>query len=120
VSAFFNDQKNLELLDSMKKLGLNLSNPDFAAEKKGNLPLQGLTFVITGTLPRMRKEVEALIESYGGHAASAISASTDYLVAGEDAGSKLAKAKKLGVKTISYDTLVEMTQNKKKQPSLFE
>jgi DNA ligase (NAD+) len=120
VSAFFNDQKNLELLDSIKKLGLNLSNPDFTGEKKRDLPLQGLTFVITGTLPRMRKEVEALIESYGGHAASAISASTDYLVAGEDAGSKLARAKKLGVKTISYDTLVEMTQNKKKQPSLFE
>jgi len=120
VSSFFNDRKNLELLDSMKKLGLDLSNPDFTAERKGDLPLQGLTFVITGTLPRMRKEVEALIESHGGHAASAVSAGTDYLVAGEDAGSKLARAKKLGVKTISYDTLVEMTQNKKKQPSLFE
>ena len=120
VSAFFRDRKNLDLLASMKKLGLDLSNPDFTTEKKGDLPLQGLIFVITGTLPRMRKEVETLIESHGGHAASAVSASTDYLVAGDDAGSKLARAEKLGVKTISYDTLVEMIQRKKKQPSLFE
>jgi DNA ligase (NAD+) len=119
VSTFFNDQKNIDLLNSLKKLGLDLSNPDFTAEKKGALPLDGLTFVITGTLPKSRKEVEDLIESNGGHAASAVSASTDYLVVGDDAGSKLEKAKKLGVKTISYDELVKLISKDRGQPTLF-
>jgi len=119
VSAFFNDRKTLELLDSMKKFGLNLSNPDFTAEKKGDLPLEGLTFVITGTLPRMRKEVEALIESYGDmpHLQS-LRARTIWLQVKTQVQSL--PGQKAWVKTISYDTLVEMTQNKKKQPSLFE
>ncbi|HYQ47789.1 MAG TPA: NAD-dependent DNA ligase LigA [Thermodesulfovibrionales bacterium] len=119
VSAFFDDRKNLELLDSMKKLGLDLSNPDFTGEKKGSLPLERLTFVITGTLPRSRKEVEDRIESQGGHAASAVSASTDYVIAGENAGSKLEKAKKLGVKIISYDTLIKMMEKSSAQERLF-
>lgn len=119
VSAFFSDRKNLELLDSMKKLGLDLSNPDFPREKKSSLPLEGMTFVITGTLPRMRIEVETLIESQGGHAASAVSASTDYLIAGEDAGSKLEKAKKLGVKIISFDALIKMMEKSSAQQRLF-
>ena len=119
VSAFFNDRKNLQLLESMKKLGLDLSNPDYASGKKGGLPLEGLTLVITGTLPKSRKDVEALIESHGGHAASAVSASTDYLVAGEDAGSKLEKAKKLGVKIISFDALIKMTEKGSAQQRLF-
>jgi DNA ligase (NAD+) len=120
VSAFFNDWKNLELLDSMKNLGLDISNPDFVTGKKSDLPLEGLTFVITGTLSKSRKEVEALIESNGARAASAVSASTDYLVAGEDAGSKLEKAKKLGVKIISYDTLLKMTEKNSGQQKLFK
>ncbi len=119
VSAFFNDQKNIDLLNSIKKLGMNLSNPDFAAEDKGDLLFSGMTFVITGALPRPRKEVEDLIENNGGHTASAVSASTTYLVAGEDAGSKLDKAKKLGVKTISYETLLDMIERDKGQQRLF-
>jgi len=118
-SAFFNDQKNIDLLNSIKGLGMNLSNPDFADKAKGNLPFSGMTFVITGSLPKARKEVEDLIENNGGHAASAVSASTDYLVAGEDAGSKLDKAKKLGVKTISYEKLLDMIEGDKGQQSLF-
>lgn len=119
VFAFFNDQKNLDLLNSIKRLGMNLSNPDFTVEKKGVLPLSGMTFVITGSLPKSRKEVEALIENNGGHAASAVSASTDYLIAGEDAGSKLDKADKLGVKTISYEKLLDMIEGDKGQQKLF-
>ena len=78
-----------------------------------------MTFVITGSLPKSRKEVETLIENNGGHAASAVSASTDYLVAGEDAGSKLEKAKKLGVKTISYEELLDIIKGDKGQQRLF-
>ncbi|MBI5633148.1 MAG: NAD-dependent DNA ligase LigA [Nitrospirae bacterium] len=119
VFAFFNDQKNIDLLNSLKNLGLNLSNPDFAAEIKSGLPFSGMTFVITGSMPKSRKEVEDLIENNGGHAASAVSASTDYLVAGENAGSKLDKAIKLGVKTISYEKLLDMMKGAKGQQKLF-
>ena len=114
VSAFFNDEKNIKTLESLKSLGLKLNNPDFAFEKKGEMPLEGLTFVITGALPKSRKEVEDLIEANGGHAASAVSASTSFLVAGEDPGSKLDKAKSLGVKTISYNELLKMIEKRPK------
>ena len=60
------------------------------------MPLEGLTFVITGTMPKSRKEIEGLIEANGGHASSAISASTSYLVVGEDPGSNLVRQSHLG------------------------
>ena len=116
LSAFFNDEKNIKTL---KSLGLKLNNPDFAFEKKGEMPLEGLTFVITGTLPKSRKEVEDLIEANGGHASSAISASTSYLVVGEEPGLKLDKAKSLGVKTISYNELLKMIEKKPSNLRLF-
>ncbi len=119
ISIFFNDEKNIETLESLKVLGLKITNPDFLAEKKGGRPLEGLTFVITGTLPKARKEVEDLIEANGGRASSSVSATTDYLVAGEEPGSKLKKARSLGVKTISYDSLLKMIAEKTKTPTLF-
>jgi DNA ligase (NAD+) len=65
-------------------------------------PLSGKTLVVTGTLERYsREEIEDLIEQHGGRATSSVSKSTDYLVTGEKAGSKLDKAQKLGVKIIS-------------------
>ncbi|MEK7308854.1 MAG: BRCT domain-containing protein, partial [Nitrospirota bacterium] len=79
------------------------------SKKQAKRPLDGLTFVITGALPRSRIEVEELIENMGGNATGSISKSTDYLVVGEDPGSKLKKAKTLGVKTISFDELLKMT-----------
>ncbi len=119
VAAFFGDPRNLDVLTAMTSLGLSLTNPDFAAKEAGPLPLDGLTFVITGTLPKPRKEIESLIEKNGGHTASAVSAATDYLVVGDDAGTKLEKAKKLGVKTISYATLEKMVDRTPGQQDLF-
>lgn len=119
LSMFFNDQKNIDLLNSMVKLGMKITNPDFKSEKKGEAPLEGLTFVITGTMPKSRKEVEDLIGANGGHAASAVSASTSYLVVGEEPGSKLGKAKTLGVKTISYNELLKMIEKKPGNLRLF-
>jgi|WetSurMetagenome_2_1015567.scaffolds.fasta_scaffold00085_3 DNA ligase (NAD+) len=120
VSEFFNDSKNLATLDKLKELGLNIENPDFASAAKGALPLNGMTFVITGTLAVARGEVEALIEKHGGHASSAVSKSTNYLVAGDKPGSKLDKAKSLGVKVISYEDLIKIIEDhNKKQPTLF-
>lgn len=121
VTTFFHDKKNLDLLDDMiKEHGLNISNPDFVSEKKDSLPLDGLTFVITGTLPKSRKEVEDLIEANGGHASSAVSASTDYLVVGDNPGIKLKKAINMGVTAISFAELLKLINRKKKHPSLFD
>ena len=113
ISDFFNDSENLKTLKTLiKSLGLSITNPDFETRKKEKQPLEGLTFVITGTLPKPRKEVEDLIESLGGHAVSSVTKSTDYLVAGEDPGSKLQKAEALGVKKISYDELLKIIEKK--------
>lgn len=113
ISDFFNDPENIKTLDTLKSLGIKITNPDFAGKKKEKLPLKGLTFVITGTLPKPRDEVENLIESLGGHAASSVSKSTNYLVVGEEPGSKLQKAKAFGVKTISYEELLKIIEKMK-------
>ncbi len=118
VSVFFSDGKNMETLETLKRLGLKIQNPDFAASK-AKLPLEGMTFVITGTLPRPRKEVEEMIEAEGGRASSSVSAGTNYLVAGENPGSKFAKAGELGVKTITYAELEKMLKGGPHKPALF-
>jgi DNA ligase (NAD+) len=108
VSDFFKDPENIKTLKTLKSLGLMITNPDFKGKEKGERPLEGLTFVITGTLPRPRNEVEELIESLGAHASSLVSKSTDYVIVGENPGSKLQKAQSLGVKTISYEELLKI------------
>ncbi len=117
VSVFFNDQANINTLKSMKDFGLDLSNPDFRTEKSESeeektkkLPFDGLIFVITGTLHKPRMEIEQYIESLGGRTSKSISKNTDYLIAGEKLGSKLKKAKELGVNTISYNELMELSK----------
>jgi DNA ligase (NAD+) len=110
IVHFFNDSENLHTLKTLKSLGLKISNPDFEAGGTRKRPFEGLTFVLTGTLPRSRKEVEDLIESLGGHAAGSVSKSTSYLVLGDDPGSKLQKARSLGIRTISYDELMIMAK----------
>jgi len=112
ISRFFNDPENLNTLKTLKSLCLKISNPDFESRRAEKRPFDGLTFVITGTLPEPRKKVKDLIESMGGHAASSVSKSTNYLVAGEEPGSKLKNAKELEVKIISYEELIEMVKEK--------
>ncbi|MGE5893900.1 MAG: NAD-dependent DNA ligase LigA, partial [bacterium] len=92
VSEFFNDEKNIKTLKELKSMGVKITNPDYERGLKEKGPLDGMTFVITGTLPVSRKQVEDLIEKNGGHAAGSVSQKTDYVVAGEDPGSKLDKA----------------------------
>jgi DNA ligase (NAD+) len=115
VSDFFNDSENLHTLKILKSLGLKITNPDFSGKEKGRKPLEGIVFVITGTLPKPRTEVEELIEGLGGHSASAVSKNTGYVIAGENPGSKIRKAKELQVKTISYEELVELIENRKSE-----
>lgn len=109
VSEFFDNTGNIAALDTLRELGMRIKNPDYTkGMAAGKKPLEGLTFVITGTLQRPRNEVEEMIEAAGGRATGSVSASTSYLIVGEEAGSKLEKAKKLGVKTISYDELLKL------------
>jgi len=108
VSTFFNDAKNIETIETLRSLGVNAANPDFAGLGEEEGDLHGMTFVITGTLSVPRKEAEGLIEKRGGRVSSSISASTTYLVVGENPGSKLTKAGALGVKTIRYDELLRL------------
>lgn len=114
IVRFFNDPENLKTLDSLKKMGFNISNPDFESGEQEERPLDGFTFVITGKLTgdRTRKEVESLIESMGGHVAGTVSKKTDYVVLGESPGSKLGKAIALNIKTISYEKLLKLIEEK--------
>lgn len=78
-----------------------------------DLRFSGLTFVITGTLPGMdRKEAAELIEKLGGKVTGSVSKKTNYLLAGENAGSKLTKAEELGISVISEEELRRMTEEK--------
>lgn len=119
VSGFFGDQKNQDVLKTLIRLGLTLANPDYDRSAGRTGTLAGMTFVITGTLPTPRKEVEAFIESHDGHVASSLSSGTDFLVVGENPGSKLKKARELGVKTISYEKLLLMGKKTLESQKLF-
>ena len=105
LREFFDDPGNISLIEELKALGLNMTSSKTAVSDK----LAGLKFVITGTLPTMgRDEAKALIEANGGKCAGSVSSKTDYLLAGEAAGSKLTKATELGVKVIDEAALMEM------------
>lgn len=105
VCAFFAEPRNRELIRNLRAAGLRMDEPIERADRQ---PLAGLTFVITGTLPTLsRKEATDLIERHGGRVTGSVSRNTDYLVAGEDAGSKLVKARELGVAVLTEPELVE-------------
>jgi NAD-dependent DNA ligase len=97
-----------ELAEQVRKTGLNL-NFGIHQSEVATRPFTGKTFVLTGTLPTLtREEATAKIESLGGKASGSVSKKTDFVVAGEDAGSKLDKANKLGVKIISEKEFLKM------------
>ena len=94
VFQFFREPRNRELVDRLRDAGLHFT---YASTRSQGRPARGLTFVLTGTLPTLsRDEAKKLIEAAGGKV-SAVSKKTSYVVAGEDAGSKLAKARELGI-----------------------
>jgi DNA ligase (NAD+) len=97
IATFFRQPHNREVITRLIAAGIRWPAITMAAEQ----PLHGKSFVITGTLSRPRDEVKAAIEARGGRVVGAISKKIDYLVAGEAAGSKLAKAAALGVATVS-------------------
>ncbi|MFP5306535.1 MAG: NAD-dependent DNA ligase LigA [Gammaproteobacteria bacterium] len=102
ISQWFAQEKHRALVDELRRAGVRW--PEAKAPVEG--PLSGKTFVLTGALPGMtRDEATALIESHGGKVSGSVSKKTDYVVAGADAGSKLAKAEKLGVAVLDLDGL---------------
>ena len=106
ITGFFSEDPNKELLERLKGYGLCFEAEE--VEAQGSI-FEGKTFCITGTLPGMdRNEASALIESWGGKVTSSVSGKTDYLLAGDAAGSKLNKAISLGVNVISLDDLKKM------------
>ncbi len=103
----FNQPMNRTLVRDLIRAGVSPKAPAVAAPGKG--PFVGMTFVLTGTLPSMtRDEASARIEAAGGKVASSVSKKTTYVLAGSDAGSKLEKARALGVAVIGEDGLVSM------------
>jgi len=106
VCQFFREPRNRELVERLREAGLNF---EYQTRRKKGGPLQGLTFVLTGTLPTLtREEAARTIEAAGGKVSGSVSRKTSYVVAGEEAGSKLDKARGFGVKVIDERRLLEM------------
>ncbi len=109
ITRFFADEENRREIDDLAAQGVRMEAEAAAA---GDDALAGKTFVLTGTLPTLgRKECAALIESHGGRVTGSVSKKTDYLVAGEAAGSKLTKAQSLGIAILSEDELQDLIAN---------
>lgn len=107
VYSFFRKRSALELIDRLKAAGLNMTGESAAADTR----FLGKTFVLTGTLPTLtRAEASAIIERNGGKVSSSVSKKTAYVVAGEEAGSKLTKAQALGIPILSESELLAMTE----------
>ena len=107
VRRFFDLPGSARLLGALKDAGLNMEGE---VQETGNL-FAGKTFVLTGTLPTMsRKEASDLVEKYGGKTSSSVSKKTSYVLAGEDAGSKLTKANQLGVQVITEEEFLSMLE----------
>ncbi|MBI4810321.1 MAG: NAD-dependent DNA ligase LigA [Ignavibacteriales bacterium] len=110
ITRYFADKHNRKLIERLKKAGLKFSEE----QKKKQGQLSGKTFVLTGTLSSMaRDHAKALIEENGGRVASTISNNIDILIVGEDAGSKLEKAKKLGIELWDEEKFLTMIKFKK-------
>jgi DNA ligase (NAD+) len=108
VAQFFSNQQNIELLKALEALGLNLHNEKKETSTGGTL--EGQTFLFTGTLSKLKRtDAEEMVEQNGGSILSGVSSKLNYLVVGEDAGSKLEKAKKINtVKILSEDQFLKL------------
>ncbi|MGF1459836.1 MAG: NAD-dependent DNA ligase LigA [Leptolyngbyaceae cyanobacterium] len=112
VYEWLRNPANWQLVEQLREVGLQLENRAAAAQPDpATLPLAGKIFVLTGTLPSLsRSAAKALIENAGGKVTSSVSTNTDYLVAGEAAGSKLAKAEKLSITQLSEAELLSLLE----------
>jgi len=109
IVAFFRQEGNKQIIKKLRKAGVRLEREKVKEARPKKLPLAGLEFVLTGKLESFsRPEAEAKIKALGGKAGSDVTRKTSYVVVGADPGSKLAKAKKLGIKTLSESEFLEL------------
>lgn len=105
VVEFFSSDSTKELIAKLKEAGVNMKSTNVVEDTR----FSGMTFVLTGTLPTLKRaQASKIIESFGGKTSSSVSKKTTYVLAGEEAGSKLDKANKLGVQVISEEEFKEM------------
>jgi len=110
ILQWHGDSRNRKLLERLRQAGVNFKSELYQPQAKAGR-LAGKTFVLTGTLPHLkREEAAAQIEAAGGKVSSSVSKKTDYVVAGDEAGSKLEKAQKLGVKIIHEADLLNLLE----------
>jgi DNA ligase (NAD+) len=110
IFQFFREERNRRLVQGLREAGLQFEHQ---RKRKKAGPLDGLTFVLTGTLPQLtREEAAARVVAAGGKVTDSVSRKTSYVVAGEKAGSKLDKARTLGVKVIDESGLLGMLGEK--------
>jgi len=109
IVEFFQEPRNRELVEQLRKAGLTFTGN----KKERGTKLAGKTFVLTGTLSRYsRDEAKKMIEDAGGRVSGSVSKKTDYVVAGADAGSKLDKAKELGVEVVGENEMEALIRGK--------
>jgi DNA ligase (NAD+) len=112
VYSWFQVPANKALIDRLRKADLQLTTQSNATNQSKSQVLTGKTFVITGTLPTLKRdEAKGLIEKAGGKVTGSVSAKTDYLLVGEEAGSKLEKAQALGIPQLSEAQLLDMLED---------
>lgn len=111
ITKWFALPQNQKLLEKLRAAGLQFAAEKTAVSQDTPQPLADFTFVITGTLPSLsRDQAKALIEAHGGKVTGSVSKKTDYLLAGEKAGSKLTKAETLGIPILDEDDLQKMVE----------
>ena len=112
VHRFLRSEYGIRIVSQLRELGLNLGQPVDRSRVPAEGKLIGKTLVVTGTMVRFgRDEIEQLIRDHGGKASGSVSKKTDFVVAGEAAGSKLTKAQELGVKVLTEDEFLAMLEN---------
>lgn len=110
ISEYFKNENNIKLIEELKKLGLNMKYLGVVSSDVTS-PFYGKTVVLTGTLASMgRKEATELLENLGAKVAGSVSKNTDYVIFGEEAGSKLDKARALGVKTLDEESFLAIAK----------
>ncbi len=108
IINYFKNSDNQAVIQRLKDYGVNM---EVNEEADSDNRFEDMTFVVTGTLPTLsRKQASELIEKHGGKVAGSVSKKTNYLVAGENAGSKLTKAQSLKINVINEETLLEMVK----------
>ncbi len=115
VIQFFKEEKNINVIEKLKNAGVNTK---VIVDENASIPkiFEGMKIVLTGTLPTLkRNDAKEMIEARGGKATSSVSKSTTFVLAGEEAGSKLTKANELGVKVLDEDIFIQLTNLESKE-----